>query len=171
MLHGPRFPGRSVGTDRERFELSIPRKRYAGFRDRCLQPLGHLSSRAEKPSQAKIHGQRGQAPILAQPEALHVAPNGEPVAAARRPVTSTSDQPSAELPVPSSPLPVRRSGCLTALPGTRRDTPLCFPDDAPSPVVRSAAGARPRGPVRHRRARTCATQRPRDGAAQSPPFA
>src|SRR5689334_21824259 len=38
-------PGRELGTDRERFELSIPRKRYAGFRDRCLQPLGHLSNR------------------------------------------------------------------------------------------------------------------------------
>jgi hypothetical protein len=51
-------PRRSVGTDRERFELSIPRKRYAGFRDRCLQPLGHLSNRAEKASQAKNDGQR-----------------------------------------------------------------------------------------------------------------
>jgi hypothetical protein len=45
-------------TDRERFELSIPRKRYAGFRDRCLQPLGHLSNRAAKASQAKKDGQR-----------------------------------------------------------------------------------------------------------------
>ena len=51
-------PGASVGTDRERFELSIPRKRYAGFRDRCLQPLGHLSSRANKASQVKNYGQR-----------------------------------------------------------------------------------------------------------------
>ena len=169
MLHGPRFPRRSVGTDRERFELSIPRKRYAGFRDRCLQPLGHLSSRAEKPSQAKIHGQRAQAPILAPPEALHVAPNGGQVAAGRRPAPSTSDQPSAELPGPVSPFAVRRSRWLTAPPGTRRDTPLCFPDDAPSPAARSAAGARPRGPVRHHRSRTCATQRPRDGAARSPP--
>ena len=50
--------GCSVGTDRERFELSIPRKRYAGFRDRCLQPLGHLSSRANKASQGKNGGQR-----------------------------------------------------------------------------------------------------------------
>ena len=53
--HGARLNGR---TDRERFELSIPRKRYAGFRDRCLQPLGHLSSRANKASQGKNGGQR-----------------------------------------------------------------------------------------------------------------
>ena len=57
--------GCSVGTDRERFELSIPRKRYAGFRDRCLQPLGHLSNRAGKASQGENRGQRAATALLA----------------------------------------------------------------------------------------------------------
>ena len=56
-IRGAHMPPRR-SADRERFELSIPRKRYAGFRDRCLQPLGHLSNRAGKASQAKNGGQR-----------------------------------------------------------------------------------------------------------------